>query len=387
MRCNFFRKILALFLIGTMLSYVGCKNYDDDIDAVRKDLTESTSALTSQLTTLQNALQSAQETAASALERAQEAESAAQAASDKAEAAGKAAEAAAAAAEKAVADAKAEAIQEAIEACEKLIEEQAALDEEALQTKYDELLTKIESVEKDLGEELKAYATIEETNKLTQALEIQQKALENYQTELDQLGVDLEDYKAELDKLGIALGDKLSVSDLKGEVDKLIEESLNGGLIGEALEKAVKDLNDELVKKINANVSSLSGVFSARLTSVTLVPDLYVDGIPTIEFLSISYNSVEGINADGTLDRDTKATIVSDESTTAKYRLNPTGVQKGDIELPSFVSNTAVTRSTTGENTPVKVVGYDIENGILVVSAAKTVTESLNLSGNKIYTV
>ena len=61
MRCNFFRRILALFLIGTMLSYVGCKNYDDDIDAVRKDLTESTSALTSQLTTLQNALKSAQE--------------------------------------------------------------------------------------------------------------------------------------------------------------------------------------------------------------------------------------------------------------------------------------------------------------------------------------
>lgn len=400
MRCNFFRKILALFLVGTMLSYVGCKNYDDDIDAVRKDLTESTSALTSQLTTLQNALQSTQQTASSALDRAQAASSAAESAAAKAEAAGdaaesaaakaeaagKAAEAAAAAAEKAVADAKAEAIQEAIEACEKLIEEQGTLNDEALQTMYDNLLTKIEGVEKDLGEELKAYATVEETNKLTQALEIQQKALENYETELDQLGVDLEDYKAELDKLGVALGDKLSIADLKGKVDKLIEESLNGGTIGEALEKAVKDLNDELVKKINANVSSLNGVFSARLTSVTLVPDLYVGGVPTIEFLSVSYNPVVGVNEDGTLDRDIKATIVSDESTTAKYRLNPTGVQKGDIELPSFVSTTAVTRST-GENTPVKVVDYNIENGILVVSAAKTVTESLNLSGNKIYTV
>lgn len=387
MRCNFFRRILALFLIGTMLSYVGCKNYDDDIDAVRKDLTESTSALTSQLTTLQNALKSAQETASSALERVQTAESAAQAASDKAEAAGKAAEAAAAAAEKAVADAKAEAIQEAIAACEKLIEEQGSLTADALQTQYDNLLTKIEGVEKDLGEELKAYATVEETDKLTQALEIQKKALENYETELDQLGVDLDDYKVELDQLGVALGDKLSVADLKGKVDQLIEESLNGGTIGEALEKAVKELNDELVKKINSNVSSLNGVFSARLTSVTLVPDLYVDGVPTIEFLSLSYNSVFGINKDGTLARSEKATIVSDESTTAKYRLNPTGVQKGDIELPSFVSTTAVTRSTTGENTPVKVVDYNIENGILVVSAAKTVTESLNLSGNKIYTV
>lgn len=41
----------------------------------------------------------------------------------------------------------------------------------------------------------------------------------------------------------------------------------------------------------------------------------------------------------------------------------------------------------TGENTPVKVVGHDIENGILTVNAAKTSTEPLKLDGNKIYTV
>ena len=32
MKKNLFRKFLALFLTGTMLAGVGCKDYDDDID-------------------------------------------------------------------------------------------------------------------------------------------------------------------------------------------------------------------------------------------------------------------------------------------------------------------------------------------------------------------
>ena len=33
---NLFRKFLALFLTGTMLAGVGCKDYDDDIDDINK---------------------------------------------------------------------------------------------------------------------------------------------------------------------------------------------------------------------------------------------------------------------------------------------------------------------------------------------------------------
>ena len=35
---NLFRKFLALFLTGTMLAGVGCKDYDDDIDDINKKI-------------------------------------------------------------------------------------------------------------------------------------------------------------------------------------------------------------------------------------------------------------------------------------------------------------------------------------------------------------
>lgn len=38
MKNNLFKKFLALFLTGTMLAGVGCKDYDDDIDAINKKL-------------------------------------------------------------------------------------------------------------------------------------------------------------------------------------------------------------------------------------------------------------------------------------------------------------------------------------------------------------
>lgn len=33
-----FKKLLALFLTGTMLAGVGCKDYDDDIDNLQKEI-------------------------------------------------------------------------------------------------------------------------------------------------------------------------------------------------------------------------------------------------------------------------------------------------------------------------------------------------------------
>ena len=38
MKNNLFKKFLALFLTGTMLAGVGCKDYDDDIDSINKRL-------------------------------------------------------------------------------------------------------------------------------------------------------------------------------------------------------------------------------------------------------------------------------------------------------------------------------------------------------------
>lgn len=88
---------------------------------------------------------------------------------------------------------------------------------------------------------------------------------------------------------------KASSADLTALDQKLsgLIENIRKSAIDQAtLEKAVKDLNAEIMEKVGEQLSSLSGVLSSRLTSVTLVPGLYVDGIPTIEFLSVSYNAL-----------------------------------------------------------------------------------------------
>ena len=40
MKKNLFRKFLALFLTGTMLAGVGCKDYDDDIDDLKGQIND-----------------------------------------------------------------------------------------------------------------------------------------------------------------------------------------------------------------------------------------------------------------------------------------------------------------------------------------------------------
>ncbi len=366
MKHNFLKSILALLLVGVTLTYVGCKDYDDDIGNVSTELTETATALQEQLNTLQTALQNVQADATAAAKAAADAQAAADAAQkagDDAAAAAADAAKAAAAAQQAVAQAKAEAIQEAIAQCKALLAGKA--DQKAL----DDLRTKVEGIEKQLGDALKGVATVSEVNKLKEALEIQQKALDKYKELLDD--------KASKDDLDA----------LEARLQKLIEDAQSGAMDEEALKAAVKELSDDIMETVNGKLSSLAGVLSSRLTSVTLVPSLYVDGIPTIEFLSVEYKALT-IGTKGALTKASKASIVSDESTTADYRLNPTGVGEDDITMPSFVSTTAVTRAATGENTPVKVVGYEINNGIMTVTAAKTTTESLKKqAGNKIYTV
>ena len=40
MKKNLFRKFLALFLTGTLLAGVGCKDYDDDIDDLKGQIND-----------------------------------------------------------------------------------------------------------------------------------------------------------------------------------------------------------------------------------------------------------------------------------------------------------------------------------------------------------
>ncbi|MDD2961073.1 MAG: hypothetical protein PHR45_03190 [Muribaculaceae bacterium] len=142
------------------------------------------------------------------------------------------------------------------------------------------------------------------------------------------------------------------------------------------------DLDDaikELSKKIEGNVNTINGVLSHRLTSVTLVPSVYVDGIPSIVFSSANYTPMV-LNASTHVLEPVKgatAVIVSNESTEAKFRLNPATVTKNDIKWDkiAFANDRAQARSTS--DTPVKATASDISEGILTVKATKAVSTSL----------
>ena len=227
MKRIFINRVLAFLLIGATLTYAGCKDYDDDIGNVQTELSETAAALQEQLGALQTALTGAQNEAAAATQKAAAAK----------EAADEAAETAAAA-QKAVADAKTEAIREAISQCQSLISDKA--DQSAL----DELASQIEGIEKNLSQTLKDYATIDDMQKFEKALEVQQKALEKYADEL---------------------GDKASSADLTALDQKLsgLIENIRKSAIDQAtLEKAVKDLNAEIMEKVGEQASPRSAAYS-----------------------------------------------------------------------------------------------------------------------------
>lgn len=386
--------VCTLLLGGTTTGLVGCKDYDDDITS----LNTSTDGLNKQLGSLQTALQSAQDAAKAAQDAADRALAAAQAAQnagDSALAAAQRAEAEAELAKKAAADAKAEAIAAVIEQLKPLIDANAAANSEnaaaiaALKGRIDGIeqgLANIDltDINKQLGQQADLIAA---QAKQIQTIETQLKAL-------NQLQKDLNDKLGGVDGIAAKLA---QITTLQNDLN-----SLKGRVA--ANESAIQTINGELTAlsaKISTEVSNavntIAGTLSKRLTSVTLMPDVYVDGIPTIEFVSAKYVKQVWSQAEGWHDAPSsinkRTFIIHNNSAQAQYRLNPASIQNEDIEINNlaYVTRKATTRAAEKVDDIVTVAKADVsDNGILTVNLGKGNTESLNtfdLGANQIYTV
>ena len=375
----------ALFLGVSGTTFTGCKDYDDDIDSLKEkdsNLESVISALKTQVSTLETALETAQSAASAAqnaAEIAQKAASTAQTAADKAMAE---AEAAKSLATSAAATAKAEAIKEAKEYAESLIANLASKgDIEAVVNDLNELSSKVSGIDlalNNLQTSLEKYCTIDALTAAQKALELQIEAVKKYAEKADS------DLAAQL---------KIVLDDLEGRLSALETASANNLTLAQ-VQKLVGDANTALLKELGietgTKLSTLFSFISARVSSVTLVPKVFIDGIESIEFQSLKYTPLIFKNGKWIDNSSEAAKILSNGSTQAFYRLNPTGVQETDIEKPSFISNLATTKANgEGENTPIKVDSYTIDqlSGIMTVNTSKTVTSSLELEGNKIWTV
>ncbi|MBR6639544.1 MAG: hypothetical protein IKL35_04185 [Muribaculaceae bacterium] len=366
MRKHFLKvSLIGLLAVSMPMSFTSCKDYDDDIEA----LENSNADLSNQLSALQAALTANQQAATAAQSAADAAKAAADAAQNSADAAAKEAAAAkqeAELAKKAAAEAKAEAIEEAIDQVKSMLSGYATSAQLATLAGTVEGIQKgLSTLEASLKE---ANAEIDENARAIEAIKVQVAALEKFQAET---GKDITAIKADIEALKAQLNSKIT----KDEVNALLNEA-----------------NAKLTKELNSAVSTLQGVISNRLSSITLVPNLYIDGIETIEFTSLKYTPLKQ-SANGLVSAGADVLVSSDENL-AQYRLNPitTGLNDIDEQNIEFVALVAQARGVV--EAPIAYVPGSatigkgsLDNGILSVYAKKTITSSLNLSGDNIYTV
>lgn len=380
---------MCSLLLGSLpVALVGCKDYDDDIT----EINGQTSDLSKQLESLNTALQAAQNAATAAANDAKTA-------ADKADTA----TAEAALAKKAAEDAKAEALQAAIAEVEKLqgsindannLSTENAKEIAALAGRIDGIengLANIDltNVENSIGELSNA---IKETNTQVEAIKVQIAALENLKSEISSLQGAVSDLQTKV----------AAIDTLKADLAKVQEQATKNAAAIKANATSITEIQGDIktikadLTKISAEISTqvsngvntVAGILSQRLTSVTLMPELYVGGIPTIEFESAQYTKKELKN--GAWVNTTSKFVVSNNTTEAKYRLNPATLKNEDIDIKGmdYVTSIAETRATGVQSkSVVTVADANIGNdGVLTVKLGKNNTASLNLSGNQIYT-
>lgn len=451
MKKRFLKVSLFCLLAACMpATFTSCKDYDDDIEVINKqvgDLNTQLNTLSDALAANQSAAQSAAQAAADAMAAAQKAQEAADKASAEAQAAqktgdealaqAKAAEAAAAAAEavaqnalaeaelakQAAATAKAEAIEEVMKQVNDLIAAQKAATEEELsklagriegiESGLNTLSGRVDGVESDVDA---LEVKVDELAKYDEAVKIQLAALEEFKTLMEEKMSTLQSNYDELSKTVSELQNKLdnldipdyseTLSSLQSQITTNKENLAALTTRVEALEadlktaqQEIKDLQDDLIvtngeiekikeeleklstkisTEVSTAVSTLTTMLSNRLTSVTLLPTSYVDGIPTIDFGSAKYRAMEAAGGDYYSRPGKPEVHITNNETEVKYRVSPTGVTSNDIKMPSFVDEIASTRVGNEENALIKVAGYSIENGILTVKAGRANTNPLD---------
>lgn len=341
--------------------------------------------LQTQLITLKAAADAAQATADAAKTAAAEAKTAAdaaKAAGDQAKADAATALAAAKAAEAAAAQAKADAIEEATKQVEALRNSmQAAIDKKLDVTAFEEasklLGARIDGIEAGLSN-LKNGAVKENTEAIKSAqdaIEALQSADEDFATTLKELDeyvkitleakidVNADDIKAAQDDIKAAQEDLdalwKKISGGEGSLEDLI--SKNATAISD-LKDAIEDELDVIkgdIKNIQADIKKINGQITAinqnlaglhtlvvsRLTSISLAPDLFVDGIEAVRFTSLQYSPMDVKDENASI--PAKSYQFSTAAlATASYHFNPASFKLENADY-GYIDRTAEVVETT----------------------------------------
>ena len=157
----------------------------------------------------------------------------------------------------------------------------------------------------------------------------------------------------------------------------------------EAIAAAVKTAIEEYDGQITAAVkeqldavkAELIKYIQARLTSLQVIPELFVNGVETVELKSFEYIAQE-IGKNEELKSTNKEYTTSALSTTVNYYVSPAQVTNEDIvaEEVEFLCHKAETRAA---GDPVEVASASIKDGKLSVSLVKTASNAAISAGDK----
>lgn len=334
-----FKNLLALFVTGTMLAGVGCKDYDDDINKINDRLDELTTGkiadIESQISSMQTTIQNLQalETRIKALEDAQ------------------------------VTDADLQKLQDAIDAIE------------ANYVTKDYLTTTLGSyaTTQYVGDAIKAVT--DALGKFTTDEAIQAAIDAAKQSAIEAAGKACEEaFKTAVESV-IAGATEEPTSEI-GKAFKKYDAHIKQ-LLTDAVEKEDGFINEAIAEQINAAVAAMMEKLSGRLTSLQVVPDLYVNGIETIELKSFKYKTWTVTSTEKAEDATNEKGVVtttSQTATTVNYLVSPTTVTTNDIDKEvgvSYVFGKATTRGVINEKL-LNVEGYEVKDGVMAVTVKKT---------------
>ena len=221
-----------------------------------------------------------------------------------------------------------------------------------LNTKLGELEGDLKSLEGKYDSDLKISEII---IKIDQAQADASEALGKVNSLIDALGV-----YAEAGQLQAALDSKLDIADFDAKFEEALQAALNqGGMIDEAIASAI----NEIVDQFNA-------LFSQRLTSVSLIPSAYLDGVPAIKFNAYAYNIKTINNAQETV---TAGSIfrVAGAATDVQYHVSPSNLTNEDIITPEYLIQEAEILTRAASDIELNVLDYSLENDVLTVSVER----------------
>ncbi|WP_348768819.1 hypothetical protein [uncultured Bacteroides sp.] len=222
-----------------------------------------------------------------------------------------------------------------------------------------------------------------------------------------------------LDKAGSAEGGvsdddlKALKKELQDQIDKLASLATVDAKIKELKESLASEFISEAdLKKLATEVETLSvkvmALIGHRLTSLTLIPTTHINGIPSIELLTLTYTPqvfADKNYADHAADpskhtnrpvldhtavKGAKALSISTEKNEVSYKISPSiGVMKEDVKKPLFecFMSQNVTKSAPelAQNKPIEIVDYDVKDGVMTVfykKNAEYVGKSIGTTGS-----